>query len=343
MPSPMSSSRLTAFAMLFAAFLHSPPCIAGQESSSQGSGSPPAEKSSVAQAQKRSLDDWRVIRKKVEEIFKLPGGPERIAACKAFLKEDPDSPQTSGILSLLVTDTLDTGGYDPAYVVELLEKLAAVKTGANDMTGLSLVEDYYLPYHLSPQSAWRVLAHSRQALEANGQLRRKPSEFPFPLWRGSADLESHLLLDEGRVLIELKDYKLALKKLQESEARRKKQGNVVSVHEASGGKLRYLPSREGDLNWLYLSMAEAYAGLGDRAAAAERLEWLRGTGSPPEFFDERSDRLRNDLKIPAVVSTDVRGEPMTAPDFTLDDLEGKKVRLSDFRGKTVLVGIWATW
>ena len=32
-----------------------------------------------------------------------------------------------------------------------------------------------------------------------------------------------------------------------------------------------------------------------------------------------------------------------APDFTLTDLEGNQVSLSDFRGKTVFVNFWATW
>ncbi len=32
-----------------------------------------------------------------------------------------------------------------------------------------------------------------------------------------------------------------------------------------------------------------------------------------------------------------------APDFTFPDLDGKEVSLSDFRGKVVLVNIWATW
>jgi len=35
------------------------------------------------------------------------------------------------------------------------------------------------------------------------------------------------------------------------------------------------------------------------------------------------------------------GQP--APDFTFPDLDGRKVSLSDFRGKVVLVNIWATW
>ncbi len=32
-----------------------------------------------------------------------------------------------------------------------------------------------------------------------------------------------------------------------------------------------------------------------------------------------------------------------APDFTLQSLDGQTVRLSDFRGKAVLLNFWATW
>jgi peroxiredoxin len=33
----------------------------------------------------------------------------------------------------------------------------------------------------------------------------------------------------------------------------------------------------------------------------------------------------------------------TAPDFTLKSLDGQTVSLRDFRGKTVLLNLWATW
>jgi len=36
-------------------------------------------------------------------------------------------------------------------------------------------------------------------------------------------------------------------------------------------------------------------------------------------------------------------QPGIAADFTLQDLNGKSVRLSDFKGKPVLLDFWATW
>ncbi|MFK5925617.1 MAG: TlpA disulfide reductase family protein [Desulfuromusa sp.] len=33
----------------------------------------------------------------------------------------------------------------------------------------------------------------------------------------------------------------------------------------------------------------------------------------------------------------------TAPDFTLTDMQGQKVTLSQFRGKVVILNFWATW
>lgn len=38
-----------------------------------------------------------------------------------------------------------------------------------------------------------------------------------------------------------------------------------------------------------------------------------------------------------------KSDPGQAADFTLQDLSGKSVKLSDYKGKVVLIDFWATW
>lgn len=47
--------------------------------------------------------------------------------------------------------------------------------------------------------------------------------------------------------------------------------------------------------------------------------------------------------VPAPVRAVKAEVGYSAPDFELTDLDGKRVRLSDFRGKPVVLNFWATW
>ena len=46
--------------------------------------------------------------------------------------------------------------------------------------------------------------------------------------------------------------------------------------------------------------------------------------------------------MPAQILFEMKSRPQ-APDFILEDMDGKKRRFSDLRGKVVLVNFWATW
>lgn len=58
------------------------------------------------------------------------------------------------------------------------------------------------------------------------------------------------------------------------------------------------------------------------------------------FMVVAGHRMRHSTSGPAL-SGEVKGA--VAPDFTLKTIDGKDVKLSDLRGKAVLLNFWATW
>ena len=51
----------------------------------------------------------------------------------------------------------------------------------------------------------------------------------------------------------------------------------------------------------------------------------------------------HNVRRPGTSFTQHLTESSPAPDFSLQSLDGKTMRLSDFRGKAVLLNFWATW
>ena len=51
----------------------------------------------------------------------------------------------------------------------------------------------------------------------------------------------------------------------------------------------------------------------------------------------------NLLLFPSQAAFNQKAGGQTAPEFSLKDLKGKRVRLGDYKGKIVLVNFWATW
>lgn len=72
------------------------------------------------------------------------------------------------------------------------------------------------------------------------------------------------------------------------------------------------------------------------ATGGLRIGGVQTSGASGSFVTLES----NSLKLGAGSGPKL-GE--TAPDFTLQDLNGAPIRLSDLRGKTVVLNFWATW
>jgi thiol-disulfide isomerase/thioredoxin len=67
-----------------------------------------------------------------------------------------------------------------------------------------------------------------------------------------------------------------------------------------------------------------------------------------EYRRQAADRVMAATLPPELVLAGDDGPPSPllnkpAPDFTLQDLSGKKLSLADYKGKAVLINFWATW
>lgn len=53
--------------------------------------------------------------------------------------------------------------------------------------------------------------------------------------------------------------------------------------------------------------------------------------------------VAQETAAPEEAAAETQAEPSMAPDFTVYDLEGNPVKLSDFYGKPILLNFWASW
>jgi peroxiredoxin len=60
-------------------------------------------------------------------------------------------------------------------------------------------------------------------------------------------------------------------------------------------------------------------------------------------FGKWVDRQRHKRPVTSSLAGDADALGIQAPDFELVSLDGQKVKLSDFRGKAVVLNFWATW
>ena len=106
-----------------------------------------------------------------------------------------------------------------------------------------------------------------------------------------------------------------------------------------GGKRYELAKQKLDGRVLYWFLARDLVngferGHTDFALVHERWEEFKETNPYPEYNEAIEAALTKALVLQP-------GQP--APDFTLDDLDGQPVSLSQFKGKAIFIDFWASW
>jgi tetratricopeptide (TPR) repeat protein len=295
----------------------------------------------AAKAAPKSLEEWRALRKTADEAMSAPRGPQRIEKCEALLREHPTY-RDPRLYRVLVDDLIGTRRFDPARVAQILERW--VEPEEDSYLPVFLVSQFYFRNHLPLDSAERLLKRAREALAREQAALKKETDPKAREQTLYFDPRFQIELDEGRILLARRDAAGAVKKLREAEAIARDLGEIMTLRDSRREIVHELSSQSNDVDWLYVSLSEAYARLGERSSARQCLAKVKGFGGGD--FRELApnvEKLRRELKVAPPARAETRTEPMPAKDFTLDDLEGKPVSLSDYRGRVVLVMLWTTW
>jgi len=94
-----------------------------------------------------------------------------------------------------------------------------------------------------------------------------------------------------------------------------------------------------------MALATVVLGVGLATVAIYGMRGLQGNASGDPVC-RPAVNLAQKLKPLAqgeVAALTMASEPLRIPDLTFDDASGKSRKLSEFRGRTLLVNLWATW
>ena len=286
------------------------------------------------------LDQWRDVKKEGEEASRIADLEQRIEKCRVFVKDHPDHQATGDVLESLSDALVEKGGFDPAELAGCLEAKAELEDESSLPT--ELVERYHLKHDLPIDSGLRLLSLSRKRLEQdekelvleNDERRREWMELRIAYQRAKT------YAFEARLHLRDKKVEPALAALERGHAETTKLAKDLSFRDAKGKEQRTMAG--GVLEELYVLSAEALHRKGDDEGARAALGNALGFLSDLEMRG-MYDQLRDTLQVGSGQDQLVTAAAQPAQNFKLKDLKGKKVQLSDYKGKVVLVTFWATW
>lgn len=260
---------------------------------------------------------------------------KKLELADKFRKDYPSSEYLDDLNDILINWYRDNKKYDDAlrYIDMHKEK---VRPYRYFMLALRMYEEEY-----DAQTALKV---------ADMGIAKAKAEYENPVDKKSA-AESEADWKEGRgslIAMNLYVKGLLLEQLgKKSEALAVMQENY-SYAKGTDDKYNALHARlllaEGKTAEVIKLCEDAVLRGYDNTQVAETLReaYIKKNGSESGFAEYLSalEKPQRD-KLISKLEKDLMNEP--APQFTLVDLSGKEVSLSDYKGKTVIVDFWATW
>jgi len=272
---------------------------------------------------------------RIQALAKTEDAQKRTALVQEFKKDFPRSELIPQLHYFMLSGFIKKGEYQKAKAY-----LDQYGNDANWTSYSALAVDMIKNNkELALAEAMAVKAVDMVRRELSTPTIKKPSTLTDKEWKASIDRSlGYMLSAQGAVLLKLGKNGEALKALEES-ARLTKGGDPETNE-------RY---------------AEALAKAGDPAKATSEIERYiaagLGTARMKDWLKEaykKSKGNEEDLaeymaKIDQAAEDRAGGTvkkqmlDLPAPDFTLQDLDGKDVSLAGLKGKIVIIDFWATW
>ena len=285
------------------------------------------------------LEDWRKVQKQGEAAAKAPELTKRIEECKQFIADNEGHHAAGSVLEALTDAMVEQGNYDPVELARFVEMRCKSDEDATRLP-VELVREYHLEHGLPIDSALRLLDEARARLDHDWEQeveteKDEAQKRRTAMWIDYQRMQTHLL--EGRIQLDHRAPTAALSALDRAA---KAAENVPSGIMLRGKETRTLAT--GMMDELHILRAAALHQLERRDEAKAAFADVVGFVSDTKLR-ELYDETKKDLGMQSKSARMVTAEAQLAQDFTLQDLDGKQVKLSDYRGKVVLLTFWATW
>jgi thiol-disulfide isomerase/thioredoxin len=284
--------------------------------------------------------------------------PSRLDSALRLLAKEKDPEKTVALMNRIVNDHRLEPGKDAETFDAMYGTIAVNFAMRRNYTAyekyISLIDNKFNQTSFMNMAASMLLDQKVDALQAHRiseetirlyqQLAKdstlRPAQFSKPDWDRFIGFAQYPYYDtRANALFALKRYEEALTYQEKAFMGKPEDGIPAAVGRYA--RLLAHTGKKEQAKQLLLQMARL--GRLNKDMTAQLQELYLGDNSSDRDLGRLLDSMQKNVRATLVKELTPNMLNETANPFTLKDIHGKKVSLADYRGKTVVLDLWATW